>query len=150
MVTEEFIRSLISSAKYIQDNIIWSEAKRNTQYQTFRVDVLTTEGNYFLLIGHKSTNRKDIASLALVYNRVFPLARIDKKYHKNPEKVDGLEFRGWHKHIYDVLWEDKVAIDVSHEFNDNMIPKEFIDQFKKENNMRYIKGKMYQELLYEL
>lgn len=149
MVSQDFINNLIGKPKYIQQDIIWSKKRRNEKYQTFRVDVFSSDGDYFIFNGYRNTKKKKIASLALVYNREFPIVRIDKKHHRNPREVNSLEFRGWHKHKYDIIWEDNIAIDVSNEFNDIMLPGMIIEQFKRENNIRFIEGKTYQKLLYE-
>lgn len=149
MVSQDFIDRLIKKQKYIQQDIVWSKIKRNEKYQTFRVDIISEDGDYLIFDGHSDTKKERIISLALVYNREFPLVRIDKKHHKNPREVNLLEFRGWHKHKYNIIWEDNIAIDVSHEFNDDMLPEVIIEQFKRENNIRFIEGKSYQKLLYE-
>lgn len=149
MVSQEFINNLITKQKIIQQDIIWSKKKEDERYQTFKVDIFSSEGDYFILTGDHNTKRKKITSLALVYNRDFPLVRIDKKHHENPREANSLVFRGWHKHKYDIIWEDHIAIDVSNEFNDTMLPGVMIEQFKRENNIRLKEGKTYQRLLYE-
>lgn len=151
MISQDFINRLIEKPKYIQQDIIWSKVKTNEKYQTFRVDVISSDGDYFILDGDHNTKKKNITSLALVYkgSRIFPLVRIDKKQHENPREFNSEVFRGWHKHKYDIIWEDNIAINVSHEFNDNMLPEAIIKQFKRENDIRFINGKTYQKLLYE-
>lgn len=149
MVTQEKIDSMIKNIKYIRNNIKWSNIDPNSKYQRFKVNVISEDGDSFNFTGLLNPSKRTIASLALVYNRQFPLVRIDKKHHKNPAMVNSLEFNDWHKHKYHYIWEEDVAEDVKHEFNDLMSPGEIIEQFKIENNMRFLEGKSYQRLLFE-
>jgi len=71
----------------------------------------------------------------------FPQASVEWTKHIKTIEKYGLEDN--------IIWEDNIAIDVSHEFNDDMLPEVIIEQFKRENNIRFIEGKSYQKLLYE-
>lgn len=141
MPTLKALEDLINRKKIVTENIVWCE--QNKLFLGFTVETIARE-EFLTFNGTYNRERNCITSLALVYRRIFPLVRIDKSKHTNPPGTNELTFTDWHKHRYNELWEDHLAIDVTHEFNDNMTPKEIISQFMIENNMSFSKGKRYQ------
>ena len=147
MYYRDDLEVLCNSQKVITENIVWRNNNNNPNVQIFEVQVLSDESDFFIFYGRYHLFIREILSIALVYQKNIPLTRIDKKEHKNPKALGGDVFTSWHKHIWDLIWEDKHAIDVTHEFQDGMKPGEFVFRFMEENNMELGEGFKYQKIM---
>lgn len=149
MLSSEELELLFSTQKIINDNIIWKPSNENPRVQKFEVQVLTSEFDFFIFEGRYNPSVRELLSITLIYQKSFPLSRIDKSEHRNPKALGGELLTSWHKHKWDAIWEDKYAFDVTHEFQDDMRPMDFVFRFMEENNIELGAGYRYQQIFHD-
>ena len=141
ILTEDKIERLITSRKIVLDDIEWESKSKRKPIMSFKVNVISDMEHMFELTGYLNKVTMKI-SLTLKYED-FPLITLDKGKHYNPENTDPPIVFEWHKHPQTIEYGRDYAYDVNHEFNDNMTPREKVDQFFIENNLTFAPGKRY-------
>ncbi len=133
------IDNLISVEKSLLGDIIWLKRYNNPRRDFFTINVLSIRDDKFVLESYYNRETRKI-SLTLRYRNIA-LVTLHKNFHTNP---DGRRIGGWHKQKYREVEHRKIAIEVDHEFNDDMLKRDIVSQFMRENNI-HLAGHTYQE-----